>query len=372
MVRTVLGKAMWVGRATIFLVGLAMILALVFGVATKALGATGSKFILGGTNVAGTVSKLTADISGPALQLVNGSTGAGATALDLSVAPGKPPLTVNAGAGTATNLSADELDGKDASSFAASAHPHAGEDITSGTVSEARIDGSVARDGEIVPTVQAGDGSGSGLDADQLDGKDSTAFSGANHTHSGTDINRGTVDADRVEDGPGSNLNADTLDGKDSTVFGLGTEHSNAKANTCDTPGTYECAPVEIVVPAGKTYKVSVWSSATLSGYGLAGGQLVSYCSAARMPGTDSVMCITPSSSLSGGNSSGNALVTLPQDQFISVSSSGEKTLTAGTWTISTRIVPERELGPACCDDVITKVLVRDASAPQPTGITRR
>ena len=188
----------------------------------------------------------------------------------------------------------------------------------------------------------------------------------------GADINRGTVDADRVEDGPGSNLNADTLDGKDSTVFGLGTEHSNAKANTCDTAGTYECAPVEIVVPAGKTYKVSVWSSATLSGYGLAGGQLVSYCSAARMPGTDSVMCITPSSSSSGGNSSGNALVTLPQDQFISVSSSGEKTLTAGTWTISTRIVPERELGPACCDDVITKVLVRDASAPQPTGITRR
>jgi hypothetical protein len=43
MVRTVFGKAMWVGRATIFLMGMAMILALVFGVATKALGATGSK-----------------------------------------------------------------------------------------------------------------------------------------------------------------------------------------------------------------------------------------------------------------------------------------------------------------------------------------
>lgn len=313
MVRTVFGKVMWVGRATIFMVGLTMILALVFGVATKALGATGSKFILGRANVAGTVSKLTADISGPALQLVNGSTGTVATALDLSVAPGKPPLTVNADAGTATNLSADELDGNDASSFA-----------------------------------------------------------GASHTHSGADINMGTVDADRVEDGPGSNLNADTLDGKDSTVFGIGTEHSNAKANSCDTPGTYECAPVEIVVPTGKTYRVSVWSSATLSGYSVAGDQFVSYCSAARLQGTDSAPCITPSSSFSGGNSSGNAIVTLPQDQFISVSSSGEKTLTAGTWTISTRIVPERELGPACCDDVITKVLVRDASSPQPTGISRR
>ena len=42
MVRTVFGKVMWVGRATIFVVGLTMILALVFGVATKRLGRRGA------------------------------------------------------------------------------------------------------------------------------------------------------------------------------------------------------------------------------------------------------------------------------------------------------------------------------------------
>jgi hypothetical protein len=39
MIRSVVGKVMWVGRATVFLVGLAVTLALVFGVATAALGA---------------------------------------------------------------------------------------------------------------------------------------------------------------------------------------------------------------------------------------------------------------------------------------------------------------------------------------------
>ena len=78
MVKTVFGKVMWVGRATIFMVGLAVILALVFGVATTALGATGGNFILGKANVAGAVSKLTAGISGPALQLVDGGGGDGA------------------------------------------------------------------------------------------------------------------------------------------------------------------------------------------------------------------------------------------------------------------------------------------------------
>ncbi len=40
--RNMASKVMWVGRATVFLVGLAVILALVFGVATMALGATGA------------------------------------------------------------------------------------------------------------------------------------------------------------------------------------------------------------------------------------------------------------------------------------------------------------------------------------------
>lgn len=46
MVKTVFGKVVSVGRAAIFMVGLAMVLALIFGVATTALGATGASSYL--------------------------------------------------------------------------------------------------------------------------------------------------------------------------------------------------------------------------------------------------------------------------------------------------------------------------------------
>jgi hypothetical protein len=59
---------------------------------------------------------------------------------------------------------------------AAAVHAHAGADITSGIVAETYIDSAIARDSEIITTVKANDGSGSGLDADLLDGQDSTAF----------------------------------------------------------------------------------------------------------------------------------------------------------------------------------------------------
>ncbi len=97
--------------------GLALVLALLFGVAGAALSATGGNFILGKANEATTVSKLTASLAGPALTLVNQSTDAAATALNINVASGKAPLRVNAAAGTATNLSADKIDGKDSSAF---------------------------------------------------------------------------------------------------------------------------------------------------------------------------------------------------------------------------------------------------------------
>ena len=97
-----------------------------FGVATTALGATGGNFILGKANVASTVSKLTAGISGSALQVVNNGAG---TALDLRVgssttAPADKTVAhmkVDSQARVA-NLNADEVDGQDASSFAASTH----------------------------------------------------------------------------------------------------------------------------------------------------------------------------------------------------------------------------------------------------------
>jgi hypothetical protein len=71
---------------------------------------------------------------------------------------------------------ADTVDGQDASSFAAAAHVHSGDDITSGMVTEPRIDALLARDTEIFPAVLAADGSGSLLDADLLDGMEASAL----------------------------------------------------------------------------------------------------------------------------------------------------------------------------------------------------
>ncbi len=68
------------------------------------------------------------------------------------------------------------LDGLGASAFAAVSHLHAGEDIITGTVADARIPASIARDSEITATILANDGPGTGLNADLLDGLNSTAF----------------------------------------------------------------------------------------------------------------------------------------------------------------------------------------------------
>ena len=46
MIRSAVGKVMWVGRATVFLVGLAVILAIVFGVASTAVAHGGYKGLL--------------------------------------------------------------------------------------------------------------------------------------------------------------------------------------------------------------------------------------------------------------------------------------------------------------------------------------
>jgi hypothetical protein len=112
---SVVKKVMFVGRATVFMVGLAVILALTVGVAGAAFGANGGNFILGQTNAATAITKLAgaAGVAGPSLQIDNNSTNAAATALDLQVEAGKAPMKVNSGAQVA-NLNADKVDGKDA------------------------------------------------------------------------------------------------------------------------------------------------------------------------------------------------------------------------------------------------------------------
>lgn len=114
MIRSILKKVMWIGRATVFMVGLTVVLSVMLGIATTAIAATGGNFLLGKSNSAGAVSKLAAKIAGPTLQLVNTSTNATATALSLNVAAGKPPMKVNSSTKVA-NLNSDKLDGKDSS-----------------------------------------------------------------------------------------------------------------------------------------------------------------------------------------------------------------------------------------------------------------
>jgi hypothetical protein len=108
-ISTVMGRA----KMTI----LAVVVALVLVGTPAAFAANGQPFILGkaknaATKVTGLIGKVA---SGPALLVKNPKGGA---ALGLQVNTGKAPLTVNAGAGKATNLDADKLDGQDASAFA--------------------------------------------------------------------------------------------------------------------------------------------------------------------------------------------------------------------------------------------------------------
>jgi len=118
MLRSTASELMWVGRTAAALFGLALVLALVLGVATTALAAIpGDPFKLGRINTIDAVSTLAGNVAGPMLRVDNNSTEMGATALDLRVEAGKAPMKVNS-AKKVAKLNADSLDGKDASEFA--------------------------------------------------------------------------------------------------------------------------------------------------------------------------------------------------------------------------------------------------------------
>lgn len=123
MLRGAIGKIVWVGRATVFLVGLSVILAVVLGVATMAFAANGDALRLGRGNVATAVTRLggVAGVDGPMLRITNNNPDTNDTALDLMVQSGEPPMTVNSSA-RVTNLNADQLDGKDEGQFATRLH----------------------------------------------------------------------------------------------------------------------------------------------------------------------------------------------------------------------------------------------------------
>jgi hypothetical protein len=95
---------------------LVALLALFVALGGTAVAATGGNFVLGQANTATTTSALSASLAGKALQVTNTNTGTGATALGLNVATGHVPFTVNSGT-KVINLNADKVDGVDSTAF---------------------------------------------------------------------------------------------------------------------------------------------------------------------------------------------------------------------------------------------------------------
>lgn len=118
MVRSVASKIAWMARATTVVVGLAIMLAFVFGVASAAFGANGDAWRLGQGNTATVVTRLggTLGVDGPMLRLINNNADANDTALELRVQPGEAPMKVNSST-RVDSLNADLLDGLSAFTF---------------------------------------------------------------------------------------------------------------------------------------------------------------------------------------------------------------------------------------------------------------
>ena len=116
-------KAMQIARGTALTLGVALMLALVLGVASTALAGTGvgAPFDLGKTNTVNALSKLAGNVAGPSLLIDNDSSAKGATALNLQVEAGKAPMKVNSGKKIA-KLNADKLDNLNASAFVRSTY----------------------------------------------------------------------------------------------------------------------------------------------------------------------------------------------------------------------------------------------------------
>ena len=131
--QTAVNKAIRIGRTTALAIGLAVTLALVLGVATVALAAVpGDPFKLGKVNIisnATTVLKGTAPDGGamlqlqrdsgkgPVLDIKNTNPASNSRGVNIQVANGQAPISVVPGAGKASNLNVDQLDGKDQQDF---------------------------------------------------------------------------------------------------------------------------------------------------------------------------------------------------------------------------------------------------------------
>ena len=141
-------KAMQIARGTALTLGVALMLALVLGVASTALAGTGvgARFDLGKTNTVNAMSKLVGSVAGSSLLIDNDSAAKGATALNLQVEGGRGPMKVNSGKKIA-KLNADKLDNLNASAFVRSTYSKL-ESSTGSHAPEGQLSKTVSCDGD--------------------------------------------------------------------------------------------------------------------------------------------------------------------------------------------------------------------------------
>jgi len=147
-------------------------------------------------------------------------------------------LGTNAQGQLIAGLNADKLDGYDASHFASFSHTHDNRYYTE-TESDSRfVLQTDYEDSDVLNKIKNVDGSGSGLDADLLDGHHASYFATSGHNHDSTYVKLTDYeDSDVLNkiknvDGSGSGLDADLLDGHDSSYFAVsGHTHDSRYVN---------------------------------------------------------------------------------------------------------------------------------------------
>jgi len=204
------------------------LLALFVSLGGASYAATGGNFVLGQSNTATTASTLTANVSGKALTLKNTSTAAGATALNLNVAAGRPPFMTSSAVKVA-NLNADNLDGQDSTAF-----------------------------------LGVGD---SAVNTNLLDGLDSTDFLGATQTAVDSELLDGKDSKDFARLGGLVNGDGTVLQGTGYTVSRL----SDGEYQVTFPQGTLSnamCPPVVVAIPFSGLVRHPQLSARACSGLG--------------------------------------------------------------------------------------------------------
>jgi hypothetical protein len=108
-------------RAALLVAALVVAVVAALGATTALAAVPGDPLKLGQLNTINALTRLVGTRATTLLQVKND----GGPALNLTVPAGQAPLVVSAGAGTAPNLSADKLDGKDATAFLPTRRTHA-------------------------------------------------------------------------------------------------------------------------------------------------------------------------------------------------------------------------------------------------------